>query len=238
MSPNFASALSRYLAAGFALAFAVGFSGCAHSYSVKIDALANPNVTPGASYRIVPKDAVKADFEPQFAHAVQLIETALATKGYFPAETIRDAEMVIEVDFGIGSKRKRVTEDVDLFNPSHAASSRSSATPPSPTTSSTLVAGAALPEEPPETRVTVITFYEKFLSLSARETQHATGGRRKPVEVWRITVAVEDANPTVDECLPVLVATATDNLGTSTDARTSIRVSGKRPTAVLAHNDL
>jgi hypothetical protein len=243
MSPKFASApLRRQFAASSLLVFAVlGFSGCAHTYHVKVDALSNPNATAGASYRIVPRDAVKADFEPQYAHAVGLIETALATKGYFPAESIRDAEMVIEVDFGIGSRRKHVTEDVGLFGglPPPTASSRNSPTPGAQNISNPSSGLLAEPEPlppPPTTRVTVVTLYEKFLSLSARETSAATHGLRKPAELWRVTVAVEDAKQTVEECLPVLVMTATDRLGTTTAARTSVRVSDKSPSAVFANN--
>lgn len=240
MPPFLASALFRCCTAASLLVGAAGFSGCAHTYNVKVDALCNPQVTAGSSYRLVPRDEVKADFDPNFAHAVGLIETALASRGYFRAADPHAAETVIEIDFGVASSRKRVTEDLDLF---YEGSLPAGAGAPNLRAQATAPLGAPVtvatpPDEPPPTRVTVVTVYEKFLTIAARETPRATSSGRKPAEAWRITVAVEDSHPTVDECLPVLILTAADKLGTSTGARQNIRVSDRSPAAVvMAAND-
>jgi len=227
MSPNPASGPLRCLTASSTLFLILGLTGCAHTYRVKVDALCNADVAAGASYRIVPKDDVKADFDLNFAHSLQLIESALAARGLYRADDPRDADMIIEVDYGIGSRRKRVTESVDLFNASPANRTahldpRAQATP----ASNFDATGQPAPEVP-VTRVTVITVFEKYLSLSARETSRATLGLRKPVELWRVTVAVEDTRETVDESLPLLAITAAERIGTNTNAREAIRVSGK-----------
>src|SRR5690606_19044111 len=113
----------------------------------------------------------KADFDPAYAEAVQLIEAALAARGYFPAAVPREAEMVVAVDLGIGSKRKRAIEDPELFGypvpqPVAPAKGRNEVAPDLPVDPE-LVATPA----PRHTRVSVITFYQKYLTLSARETE-------------------------------------------------------------------
>lgn len=218
------------------LTLALGFTGCAHTYNVKVDALHNPNVTSGTSYRIVPHDDVKADFDPAYAEAVQLVESALATRGYFPAATPRDAEMVVEIDLGIGSKRRRAIEDPAFFGMPHLPSANAAKSRPD--LAQNLAAGPNQPfsaEPPPITRVSVITVYQKYLTLSARETERATLGLRKPAELWRVNVAIEDAKEDITSCLPVLIVTAIDKIGTSTGERESIRVSDRTP-ALLATN--
>ncbi len=235
MSPKFSSHLPRFLVAGTMLAFALDFAGCAHTYSVKVDALCNTEVTPSTSYRLVAHDDVKADFDPQYQDKVQLIENALASRGYYEAEAPRDAEIVVEVDFGVGSRRKSTIDEDCLL----ADGMRTPAPQVRPHVSRnpTLTPNPA-PALPPPTRVTVITLYEKFLTLSARETEKATRGLRKPVELWRVNVAVEDTKQTVDDCLPVLVFTAIDKIGTSTEARERVRVSDRAAGVLLATSEL
>jgi len=230
---------NRLPAASVLLVFALGFTGCAHTYNVKVDALCNPNVTAGTSYRIVPHDDVKADFDPVYAEALQLVEAALASRGYYSAANPRDAEMVVEVDLGIGSKRKRAIDDPEYFGmtnlPPAAVSGRNRSD-----LAQNLVPGSnepVTPVPPPPTRVTVITLYEKYLTLSARETQRATLGLRNPVELWRVNVSVEDDKEDVTSCLPILVVTAIDKIGTSTGARENVRVSDRAPTVLIANAD-
>jgi len=238
MSPLSCLLQNRSVLASAATAIALAFTGCAHTYNVKVDALCNPDVAAGASYRIVPHDDVKADFDPAYVEAVQLVETALSNRGFYPAASPHDADMVVEIDVGIGSKRKRAIEDPEFF-----------AAPPLPQATTARTRGestpilangfnqAPVPEAPPPTRVTVITVYQKFLTLSARETERATHGLRNPVELWRVNVSVEDSSEDVAPCLPVLVATAADKIGTSTGARQNIKVSRSVPEVLLANSE-
>ena len=235
MSPILSVGPARFLAAGSLLALAVGFAGCAHTYNVRIDALHNPDVTGGATYRIVAKDDLKSDFDQNYAQTVALVETALAVKGLHLADNPRDADVIIEVDYGIGSRRRTVTHEPSLFSTFEPAKRSSSGT-------NTLVPGAPVtqPEanQPVQARIAVVTFYEKFVTLSARETVRATHGQRPPVELWRVTATVEDEKKTMDECMPVLVTTASEKIGTTSLRRELVRRSEKTPAIVATNSDL
>lgn len=223
--------LRRCAALGATSLLPVFFSGCAHTYRVRVDALVNPDVPAGLTYHLVPKDDVKADFDLNFAHALQVIETALDARGLQRTDSARDADMIVEVDYGVGSQRRSVSEDLDFFpgwrtrTPAQAAA----ATPVQAASNQPLAAPlpTAEPEPVPATRVSVVTMYEKYLTLSARETSRATFGLRAPVELWRVRAAVEDESTNAADCLAVLARTAAERIGTSTTEKQIVRVSDR-----------
>lgn len=233
MSPKCVPCLRSLAVAGTTFLLAAAFSGCAHNYHVKVDALCNPDVAAGTTYRLIPHDEVGADSNPNFDEAVRLVEAALAARGLHPARSPAEAELVIELDFGHGSRRRSVVDNVDLLGTPLVPP-----TPPlqdgTPAEAVAYMQGAQVLAAPPPTRTTVITFHEKYLTLSARETERATLGLRKPVELWRVKVTVEEPDATIDACLPVLVLAAANTIGTSTETRTLVRVAEEAPEVLLA----
>jgi hypothetical protein len=185
-------------------------SGCARVYDVKVDALRNPEVQPGHSYRITVKDHGRQTEEREQQRAAALVRQALAGHGMFEAENPDDAEVAVEVDYEVGPQR-RVTE-TDPVADQYVLYDRY---------------GGRIPAHPVITsEVRVRTVYEKKLTIVARENGSSTDGKeRPPRELWRVEVRVDDGNDSVDEVLPVLVGAAVDHIGTDSAQAQNKRIS-------------
>ncbi len=223
MKSNVLSALVRVLPAGLCAALVAGLSGCANQvYNVKVDAIQNPEITTGYSYRILDKDAARASADPRHAEAVQLVKTALAGRGMYEAPKAIDAEVEVIVDYGVGPQRLKIENYDPQFDPSITRAPLAIVAMRKPDGT---VSYAAFPAERLDVDGTYrgmpvmrgAHVYEKYLTITARETAVSVGGRRKPAEAWQVEASVEDKKDSLEGYLPVLVGAAADYLGTNTE---------------------
>ncbi|MBE2212468.1 MAG: hypothetical protein IAE82_01250 [Opitutaceae bacterium] len=220
----------RVLSAGLLAALVAGLSGCASQvYNVKVDAIQNPEVVPGYSYRITAKEAVRGMSDPRQTEAVALVKTALAGRGMYEAPDPAQAEVEIVINYGVGPQRLRIEPYDPGWEPSMARAPL--AIIPVRKADGT-VSYAAVPAEQLDVDGTLNGLpvlrgshvFEKYLSITARETPVAVHGGRKPAEVWQVQVSVEDMKDSLEGYLPVLAGAAADYLGTSTGKSERVRL--------------
>ena len=78
-------------------------TGCSSTYSFKVDAINNsdPNVKELKSYKIVSSNVQINEEDLEFQEVSQYIKTALSGRGYYEAPAIDNADMVIDVSYGV-----------------------------------------------------------------------------------------------------------------------------------------
>jgi len=211
---------TRYLCAAACLFTALAVSaGCTRVYKVKVDAMQNPEVRSGESYRLVLKDPARAGDDPSQQRAEKMVRQALAAHGMYEAPKAEEAEVTVEISCEVGPMRV-LSEQVDP-----------------------MIASLGVPVVPADRRivrdadgrtigvtdhsaVVLRKVYEKKLTIVAREGPASTeGSERPPRELWRVEVKVEDEQDDVDEVLPVLVGAAVDHIGKDSTTQQTKRLS-------------
>ena len=193
-------------------------AGCARVYDVKVDAMQNPEIQSGHSYRLNAKNPGRAASDPNYERAIGMVRKALAGHGMYEADRPEDAEVAVEIAYEVGPRRV-VAQEVDP-----------------------LVAGVGSPMLPSDRRVVRDAYgnpvrttdssavvlrevYEKKLTIVAREGRPSDDGKeRPPRELWRVEVKVDDESDSVDSVLPVLVGAAVDHIGTDSASQQTKRV--------------
>lgn len=230
MSSNVASAVCRVLSAGAFAALVAGLSGCAHQvYNVKIDAIQNPEVATGFSYRIVDKVAGEHSPDPRHDEAVGAVRFALASRGLYEAPDPARAELEVSVEYGMGPQRLKLERPTPGLPPT-AASAPLALVPvrlANGSTSYAAISADKLDADGTYRGMSVIRgayVCDKFLFISARVTPFAAGPGRETAEAWQVQVTVEDTADSLDGYIPILAEAATDYLGTSTAKREHVKL--------------
>jgi len=196
---------------------------------VKVDAIVNPEVSTGYSYRILTRDAAGALVQAEQGEAVELVKTALAGRGMYEAPEASQAEVEVVVACGVGPQRLKVEPFDPGWEPSLARSPL--AIIPLRKADGT-VTYAAVDAKKLDLNGTLNGMpvlrgshvYEKYLTVTARETPAAVHTGRKPAEAWQVQVTIEDMQDTLAGYLPVLAGAAADFLGTTTDGAQRLRL--------------
>lgn len=204
-----------------ALLFAAGslFSGCASSYEVKIDSLAKPKAEEAISYKIHNTNPQVSEDSLRNKEAVGFVRTALSGKGMYETTDAERADLVLDVDYGVGPPQVRhetVSEPVYITLPGEVRTERVQV---GTDRNGNPIYQTVTYQDPPRTElagyrdyVITTTVYEKFLRMSARENKPATEGR-PPSEVWTVDVTSEGQSKDIRKTLPVLAAASIDYVG-------------------------
>lgn len=234
------SALNRVLPAGLFAALVVGLSGCAHQvHNVKVDAIQNPEVVIGYSYRIVERDAARAELDERHDEAVSVVKAALDARGMYEARDPGTAEVEVIIDYGIGPRRLKVHNYHEGMEPTVA---RAPLAIVHVQQRDGRIGYAAFPAEKLDVDGTYrglpvmrgAHVFEKYLLIQARETPAAVGPLRKPQEAWQVQARVEDMSESLDGYLPVLAGAAANYLGSSTEKQQRLRLGEDAPVVAMA----
>ncbi len=235
MKSNVTAAFVRVLRAGLLSGVLAGLSGCAHQvYNVKVDAIHNPQVATGFSYRLVDREAARAQVDPDHASVMGLVRAALATRGMYEAPDPALAEVEVIVDYGVGPQRLRIENCDPGWEPSAARAPLALVPVRKPDGS---LGYAAIPAERLDFDGTYqgvpvlrgVHVFEKFLSITARETEQAAGRPGRPAEAWQVHARLEDPGDSVHGYLPILAGAAADYLGTQSDGQQALRLRDDSP---------
>ncbi|MSU23643.1 MAG: DUF4136 domain-containing protein [Opitutus sp.] len=225
------AARSGLLAAGTVLLAAGMFlAGCASSTEVKIDSLSKPNSEAAVSYRILNKNPQVADDSLRFKEAAAYVKTALSGKGMYEATDNDHADVVVNLDYGVGppqARREVMTEPVYLTMPGQIRTERVQT---GTDRNGNAVYQTITVQDPPRTELagyrdyTVTTIvYEKYLKLSAMENKVAAEGR-PATEVWTVDVTSEGQSKDIRKNLPVLVGATIEYIGKDSHGQKTIRI--------------
>jgi hypothetical protein len=233
--------VSAGLLATCAILAAAGFSlaGCAHSYEVKVDALAKPKAEEAVSYEIHNANPLVADDSLRYKEAAGFVKTALSGKGMYEAPDSKKADMVVDLDYGIGPPqmhRETVSEPVYITLPGRIYQETVQV---GTDAKGSPIYQTVTRQEPPSTEMAgfreyevTSVVYEKYLKLSARENKPATEGH-PPSEIWTIDATSEGESHDVRKNLPILVAASIEYIGKDTHGQKVIHLKDGSPDVVF-----
>ena len=219
------------------VAFFVGAlaAGCSSSaYKVKIDAIAKPVRADVQSYTLKSKDPRLGEENLRYREAAEHVRTALSGKGLYEAPSQEKADMVVELDYGMEaprSKMERVSvpvyaqvgggvryESVPVVDSRGNQSYRTVAVYDAPR--SELVGYDEVPR--------LVTIYEKYLKITARENKAASEGR-PPAELWSIHASAEDESKDLRKYLPIMASATMDFIGQDSSNQKTVKVRADGP---------
>ncbi len=213
------------------IAFALFFSGCNTTYEMEVDAITNPTVTDADSYIIVPRDPETDVNDLRYKETVGYIKTALSGKGMYEALTIEDADMVIEIDYGMEPPRQeyKVVEE-PVFATIQEPDSLRTVSQRDPKTGRVITYTVRVPGRRSreligyEERLISVIVNEKYMELTAKENLLEASGDIPAQEIWSVRVRNYDENDDLREYLPIMAASVADYVGEDTGTNQSVKL--------------
>ena len=221
---------------GSSLIFVLGASlllgGCV-STTVTVDSLAKPKAEESISYQIHNKNPLLADDSLRYKEAAGFVKTALSGKGLYEAPENTKADLVVDLDYGVGPpemRRETVSEPVYVQIPGQM---RAETVQVGTDAQGRPIYRTIMVQEPPTTQlmgyrdyVVTTVVYEKYLKLTARENAPAAEGR-PPSEIWTVDVTSEGESRDIRRNLPILVAASIDYIGKDSQGQKTIKIKDK-----------
>jgi hypothetical protein len=205
-------------------------SGCATTHVLKVDSLAKPKAADSISYEIKNKNPLVADDSLRYKEAANLVKTALSGRGMYEAPANTKADMIVDLDYGVGPPQMRketVSEPVYITVPGQIRTERVQVGTDS---QGRPIYQTITVQDPPSTEfagfreyIITVTVYEKYLKLSARENKEVGEGRPVP-EIWTVDITSEGESRDIRKHLPILVAASIDYVGKDTQGQKTIRI--------------
>ncbi|MBI5693591.1 MAG: hypothetical protein HZC55_26235 [Verrucomicrobia bacterium] len=229
-SPGSTRPRLRRCGALLSAAAACVLAGCTTTHVVKVDSLSKPKAENAISYEIKNKNPLVADDSLRYQEAANLVKTALSGRGMYEAPPNTKADMVVDLDYGVGPPQMRketVSEPVYITVPGQIRTERVQVGTDS---QGRPIYQTITVQDPPTTEfagfreyiVTVIV-YEKYLKLSARENKVAEEGKPQ-TQIWTVDVTSEGESRDIRKNLPVLVAASIDYIGKDSQGQKTIRI--------------
>lgn len=185
-------------------------TGCATQYRFQVEAI-NQRQDAGQrfSYHLVDARPDPGQDRRVFDSIRRDVETALSSRGYYPAPIGATPDMEIELDFGISApvvKQHFVSKPVySLPSNLNGPSARGSTQP---------MRASLVPEFKGMTQVPeIVTTYRKFLRLTAREPRVDGPTISIGRQIWSVYVTNEDGSQDLPTYAHLMVAAAMDNVG-------------------------
>jgi hypothetical protein len=205
-------------------------AGCATSEHMKVDSLAKPKADSVLSYEIHNTNPLLTDDSLRYKEAAGYVKTALSGKGMYEAPPGTKADMVVDLDYGIGppqSRRETVSEPVYITLPGQIRQERVQV---GTDRNGNPIYQTVTVQDPPTTEFAgfreyevTVTVYEKYLKLAARSTEPVSEGRPEE-QIWTVDVTSEGESRDLRKKLPVLVAASIDYIGKDSHGEKTIRI--------------
>jgi len=227
----------RSPSSGFWLVMALAgwTGGCASSpYHVKVDAMAKPAPGDAQSYVLRTKDPLMADDSLRTREATEFVRTALSGKGLYEAPVAEKADLVIELDYGMEAPRAKLERVSVPIYAQVGGGVRYESVPVRDSRGNVSQRTVAV-YDPPRSEVIgydevprMVTVYEKYLKITARENKVATEGR-PPAELWSIHASTEDESKDLRKYLPIIASATVEFVGQDTPKQTTVKVRADGP---------
>lgn len=218
----------------FGVAIALVFSGCNTTYEMEVDAITNPEANDAESYVIVPRDPETDTNDLRYKETVNYIKTALSGKGMYEALSAQEADMIIEVDYGMEPPRRefKVVEE-PVFATIQQPDRLQTVTQRDPATGRTVTYTVRVPGARSreligyQERLITVIVNEKYMELTAKENLLEQTGDIPAQEIWSVRVKNYDENDDLREYLPIMAASVADYVGEDTGTNHSVRLKEK-----------
>ena len=211
--------LRRIWSCGLPAAALLLAGGCASGYDVKVDSLAKPKAEEAISYQIHNQNPQTGDDSLRYKEAANYVRTALSGKGMYEAPDAEKADLVIDIDYGIGPPQTRmetVSEPIYRVIPGRVSVQTVQV---GTDRNGNPIYQTITVQEPPTTEFAgyreyqiQTTVYEKYLKMNARANKPAAEGK-PPEEIWTLDITSEGESHDVRKTLPILAAASIDYIG-------------------------
>ena len=209
--------------------------GCSSSaYRVKVDAIAKPVRSEAQSYILKSKDPSLGEESLRHREAADFVRTALSGKGLYEAPNAEKADMVIELDYGMEAPRSKMERVSVPVYAQVGGGVRYDSVPVTDSRGNVSYRTVAV-YEAPRTEVVgydqvprLVTVYEKYLKITARENKAAAEGR-PPAELWSIHASTEDESKDLRKYLPIIASATVDYVGQDSSHQTTVKVRADGP---------
>ncbi|HUR58968.1 MAG TPA: hypothetical protein VM029_14740 [Opitutaceae bacterium] len=205
-------------------------AGCSTStHQVKVDAISKPAPADAQSYRLKSKNPALGEENLRYREAADFIRTALSGKGLYEAQSEDKADMIVELDYGMETpKTKMERVSVPIYS-QVGGGVRYDTVPVTDARGNTSYRTVAV-YDPPRNELVgydemprMVTVYEKYLKITARENKSASEGR-PPAELWSVQASAEDESKDLRKYLPIMASATVDYIGKDSNHQTVVRV--------------
>lgn len=212
------------------------FAGCATSstYKVKVDAITKPAPGAAQSFKIKSKDPKLGEENLRYREAAEFVKTALSGKGLYEAPSEEQADMIVELDYGMDAPRSKIERVSTPVYAQVGGGVRYDAVPVMDARGNTSFRTVAV-YEPPRSELIgyddmprQVTIYEKYLKITARENKPASEGR-PPAELWSIHASAEDESKDLRKYLPIMASATVDYIGQDSSNQKIVKVRADGP---------
>jgi hypothetical protein len=209
-------------------------AGCTTPHELKVDSTSQPPTKEIASYKLKTKVPPGEADSLRIQEATVFIKTALSGRGLYEAPNPDQADVVVDVDFGIEAPRVRMEiTSVPVYAQTGGGVRYEQM--PVLDAKGNATARTVPVFDPPHTEmvgyqdvITPVSIYEKYLKISAHENKPATEGK-PPLEIWSVSVTSEDESKDLRKYLPLLASASIGYIGKETNTQTVIKVKDTDP---------
>ena len=229
--------ICRWLLPRLGAVFVVLFdAGCASSstYRVKVDAITKPVPASAQSYKLKSKDPRLGEENLRYREASEFVKTALSGKGLYEAPSEDKADMIVELDYGMDAPRSKVERVSTPVYAQVGGGVRYDSIPVTDSRGNTSYRTVAV-YDPPRNELVgydemprLVTIYEKYLKITARENKAASEGR-PPAELWSIHASAEDESKDLRKYLPIMASATVDYIGQDSSSQKIVKVRADGP---------
>jgi hypothetical protein len=226
----------RWLLSFGGAAILVFAAGCATSstYQVKVDAVTKPVAANGQSYKLKSKDPRLGEENLRYREAAEFVRTALSGKGLYEAPSEDHADMIVELDYGMEAPRSKMERVSTPVYAQVGGGVRYDSVPVVDSRGNASFRTVAV-YEPPRSELIgyddmprMVTIYEKYLKITARENKAANEGR-PPAELWSIHASAEDESKDLRKYLPIMASATVDYIGQDSSNQKIVKVRADGP---------
>ncbi|MBL9210513.1 MAG: hypothetical protein JNL92_08580 [Opitutaceae bacterium] len=210
--------------------------GCSTSstYAVKVDAITKPEPVAAQSFKLKSKDPRMGEENLRYREAAEFVKTALSGKGLYEAPTEEKADMIVELDYGMDAPRAKMERVSVPVYAQVGGGVRYESVPVTDSRGNTSYRTVAV-YEPPRSELVgydnaprMVTIYEKYLKITARENKPAAEGR-PPAELWSIHASAEDESKDLRKYLPIMASATVDYIGQDSSTQQVVKVRADGP---------
>ena len=212
------------------------FTGCSTSstYAVKVDAITKPEPVAAQSFKLKSKDPRMGEENLRYREAAEFVKTALSGKGLYEAPSEEKADMIVELDYGMDAPRAKMERVSVPVYAQVGGGVRYESVPVTDSRGNTSFRTVAV-YDPPRSELVgydnaprMVTIYEKYLKITARENKAASEGR-PPAELWSIHASAEDESKDLRKYLPIMASATVDYIGQDSSTQQVVKVRADGP---------
>lgn len=212
----------------------LALAGCnsASTHRVKVDAISRPAPAERQSYKLKSKNPALGEENLRYREAAEFVRTALSGKGFYETPHESQADMIVELDYGLEKPRAKIEQVSVPVYAQVGGGVRYETVPVTDSRGNTSFRTVAV-YDPPRSELIgydeaprQVVVHEKYLRITARENQHAAEGK-PPAELWSVHASAEDESKDLRKYLPILASATVDYIGKDTGQQTVVRVNEK-----------